>query len=106
MTTFSILLHISLAFVYFLVPGILLWLVFRDSCRRWHSSTLAWVIVLGFRWYYGNWNIRFGGNTDELPFSVESLAALVSWALASILIWASYRVISWIARQLTREPQG
>ncbi len=79
----------------YVIPGILLWVIFREGIRRWMISATAILIVLIvliFRCASGNpWLARIGDQSSGNWWS-ELMSGLLSWAVVVILLHVGYQI--------------
>ena len=75
----------------FVVPGMLLWIIFRDRYHRWIGSVVALAVVLILRVSMGEWQMRIGGQSSGEWFS-ELMLGILSWAVGAILVAAGYNI--------------
>lgn len=105
MTTSDYLLIFGTIFLWFFLPGVLLWLTFRDRCSKSIASGAAWAIVIGRRAITGKWGVSFGDYPIEVSWYVELMSAVVSWAIASIFVWLSYQLVLRVSHLFRRNPE-
>ena len=101
MKTFAIILKIIvLSFVaigllslfwVFVIPGMLLWIAYRERYHRWIGSAVALLVVLTLRFSTGEWQMRIGGQGSGDWFA-ELMLGILSWAVGSILVAAGYNI--------------
>ena len=84
-----ILLGALILFWRFVLPGLVLWCIFRGRNSQWITAIAALTIVLIWRFSTSNWPVYIGGHSAHAWY-VELLAGIVSWALASIFVSAGY----------------
>jgi hypothetical protein len=85
----GILLGVSILFWPFVLPGLVLWCIFRGSNSQWITGIAALTIVLIWRLLTSNWPVYIGDYSAHAWY-VELLAGIVSWALVSIFVSAGY----------------
>jgi len=87
MKTFAIILKIGVLslvgigllslFWVFVIPGMLLWVIFRDRYHRWIGSVVALAVVLFLRVTMGEWQMRIGGQSSGEWFSELMLGDII-----------------------------
>ena len=79
---------ISLFWVY-VIPGMLLWCIFRERYRAWIGSIVALFIVLVTR-YSMDWGVKMGDESASFSWLLEFSSVLITWAIASLFVSAGY----------------
>jgi hypothetical protein len=85
----TVVVAISVFFWPFVLPGLILWLIFRGRYDHWIAPLAALTIVLIWRLSLNSWPIHIGDGSTNVWY-VELLMGVVSWALASIFVGAGY----------------
>ena len=75
----------------FVIPGMLLWWIFRERYQGWVGSAVALLVVLILRFSMGEWQMRVGGQSSG-EWYVEVMLGIVSWAVGSILVTVGYNI--------------
>ncbi len=82
---------LSLFARYYVIPGLLLWWIFRERYRGWMGAATALLVVLILRFSTGEWPMRIGGHSSGEWF-VEVMLGILSWAIGSILVNVGYNI--------------
>ena len=82
---------LSLFARYYVIPGLLLWWVFRERYRGWMEAATALLVVLILRFSTGEWPMRIGGHSSG-EWLVEVMLGIVSWAIGAILVNVGYNL--------------
>ncbi len=75
----------------YVIPGILLWCIFRGSYRDWIGGVTALLIVVALRCFAGHWPTSVGELGSQLWY-VELASCVLSWAVGSIFVSAGYYI--------------
>jgi hypothetical protein len=82
---------ILLLFWAYVIPGILLWWIFRGHYRDWIGGVVTLLIVVSLRHFAGHWPTSVGELGSQLWY-VELASCLLSWAVGWIFVSAGYRI--------------
>lgn len=85
----TVVVAISVFFWPFVLPGLILWFIFRGRYDHWIAPIAALAIVLMWRLSLNSWPIHIGDGSTNVWYA-ELLMGVVSWALASIFVGAGY----------------
>lgn len=77
---------------FFLIPGLILWAIFRNECPAWICSSYGAILALSSRVITGEWMIILGGQSSGTLFMELSLG-IGSWALAGTLVLLIYKLL-------------